>query len=92
MFHSLLAIIYISFISLGLPDGMLGAAGPTMGPELGAPVSYGFCYGINYDWSRMCSDISLIVNHISVAFMPVYLLFILVLIAVMYEKMIRKVY
>ena len=40
MFHLLLAIIYISFISLGLPDGLLGAAWPTMGPELGAPVSY----------------------------------------------------
>lgn len=40
MFHLLLAIIYISFISLGLPDGLLGAAWPTMGPELNAPVSY----------------------------------------------------
>ena len=40
MFHLLLAIIYISFIALGLPDGLLGAAWPTMGPELGAPVSY----------------------------------------------------
>ena len=40
MFHLLLAIIYISFISLGLPDGLLGAAWPTMGPELGVPVSY----------------------------------------------------
>ena len=40
MFHLLLAIIYLSFISLGLPDGLLGAAWPTMGPELGAPVSY----------------------------------------------------
>ncbi len=40
MVSLLLAIIYISFISLGLPDGLLGAAWPTMGPELGAPVSY----------------------------------------------------
>ena len=43
MFHLLLAIIYISFISLGLPDGLLGAAWPTMYPELGVPVS---CAGI----------------------------------------------
>ena len=40
MVSLLLAIIYISFISLGLPDGLLGAAWPTMGPEFGAPVSY----------------------------------------------------
>ena len=40
MFHLLLAIIYLSFISLGLPDGLLGAAWPTIYPELGVPVSY----------------------------------------------------
>ena len=40
MFHLLLAVIYLSFISLGLPDGLLGAAWPTMYGELGVPVSY----------------------------------------------------
>ncbi len=40
MFHLLLAIIYLSFISLGLPDGMLGAAWPSMYPEFDVPVSY----------------------------------------------------
>ena len=40
MFHLLLAIIYLSFISLGLPDGLLGAAWPTIYPELSVPVSY----------------------------------------------------
>jgi len=40
MFHLLLAIIYLSFISLGLPDGMLGAAWPTMYPEFDVPVSF----------------------------------------------------
>lgn len=39
MFHFLLAIIYLSFISLGLPDGLLGAAWPSMYGELGVPVS-----------------------------------------------------
>ena len=38
--HLLLAIIYMSFISLGLPDGLLGAAWPSMVPELSAPVSF----------------------------------------------------
>ena len=40
MFQLLLAIIYLSFISLGLPDSLLGSAWPTMYPELGVPVSY----------------------------------------------------
>ena len=40
MFHLLLAIIYLSFISLGLPDGLLGAAWPTMYPQFDVPVSY----------------------------------------------------
>lgn len=30
MVHLLLAIIYIAFISLGLPDSLLGAAWPVM--------------------------------------------------------------
>lgn len=36
----LLAIIYISFVSLGLPDALLGAAWPIMQVELSVPVSY----------------------------------------------------
>ncbi len=40
MVSLLLAVIYISFISLGLPDSMLGSAWPSMYPELGVPVSY----------------------------------------------------
>ena len=36
----LLGIIYLSFISLGLPDAVLGAAWPNMYPEFGVPVSY----------------------------------------------------
>lgn len=40
MVHLLLIIIYISFISLGLPDGLLGAGWPTMYPQFEVPVSY----------------------------------------------------
>ena len=36
----LLPIIYLSFISLGLPDALLGAAWPTMCVEFDVPVSY----------------------------------------------------
>ena len=40
MIHLLLAVIYLAFISLGLPDGLLGAAWPTMYPHMQVPVSY----------------------------------------------------
>ena len=40
MIHLLLAIIYLSFISLGLPDSLLGAAWPAMYTQFGVPVSY----------------------------------------------------
>ncbi len=36
----LLGIIYLSFISLGLPDAMLGSAWPNMYTEFQVPVSY----------------------------------------------------
>lgn len=39
MFSLLLAVIYLTFISLGLPDGLLGAAWPVMHIDLGAPVA-----------------------------------------------------
>ena len=40
MTHILLAIIYISFISLGLPDSLLGSAWPILYKDLQVPVSY----------------------------------------------------
>lgn len=40
MVHLLLVIIYLSFISLGLPDALLGAAWPSMYPQFDVPVSY----------------------------------------------------
>lgn len=40
MYSILLVIIYISFISLGLPDALLGSAWPDIYKELQVPVSY----------------------------------------------------
>ena len=37
MTHIILAIIYLAFISLGLPDSMLGAAWPDMYAAFGVP-------------------------------------------------------
>lgn len=36
----LIAVIYLAFISMGLPDALLGSAWPAMRPQLGVPVSY----------------------------------------------------
>lgn len=40
MFHLLLSIIYLAFISLGLPDSLLGSVWPVMYKEFDVPVSY----------------------------------------------------
>lgn len=40
MISLLLAIIYIAFISLGLPDSLLGSAWPVMQGALGVPLSF----------------------------------------------------
>lgn len=40
MVHLLLGVIYLAFISLGLPDSLLGSAWPSIYGELGVPVSY----------------------------------------------------
>lgn len=36
----LLAVIYVAFISLGLPDSLLGSAWPTMSQDLNVPVAW----------------------------------------------------
>lgn len=41
MFSMLLALIYVSFISLGLPDSLLGSAWPQMQESLGVSLSLG---------------------------------------------------
>ena len=40
MISLLLAIIYLSFVSLGLPDALLGSAWPVIYPEINVPVSW----------------------------------------------------
>lgn len=39
MFTLLLTLIYVSFISLGLPDALLGSAWPSMYGQLNVPIS-----------------------------------------------------
>lgn len=40
MYSLLLALIYVAFISLGLPDALLGSAWPAIYPTINVPVSY----------------------------------------------------
>ncbi|MBR1930672.1 MAG: MFS transporter [Lachnospiraceae bacterium] len=40
MYSMLIVIIYLAFISLGLPDSLVGSAWPVMHQELGVPMSY----------------------------------------------------
>ena len=40
MFNLLLVVIYLAFISLGLPDSLLGSAWPTIYPQFNVPVSF----------------------------------------------------
>lgn len=40
MYALLLAIIYVAFISLGLPDSLVGAGWPVMHADLGVPLSF----------------------------------------------------
>ena len=40
MVHLLLIVIYLAFISLGLPDSLPGSARPSMVQDLGTNLSY----------------------------------------------------
>ena len=61
MFQLLLAIIYLAFISLGLPDALLGSAWPTMYQELSVPVSFFsvlmtalFGFSVSHSYAALC--------------------------------------
>ena len=60
MLQLLLAIIYLSFISLGLPDALLGSAWPTIYEEFQVPISYAgivsVIISVGTIVSSLCSD------------------------------------
>lgn len=60
MYSLLLAIIYLAFISLGLPDSILGSCWPVMHTELNVPVSY---MGIITILASGCTIISSLVSN-----------------------------
>ncbi|PWD51572.1 MFS transporter [Serinibacter arcticus] len=40
MYSTLLAVIYVAFVSLGLPDALVGAGWPVMHADLGVPIAF----------------------------------------------------
>ena len=60
MIQLLLAIIYLSFISLGLPDALLGSAWPTIYEQFHVPISYAGIVSVIISAgtivSSLCSD------------------------------------
>lgn len=60
MYTLLLSIIYLAFISLGLPDSLLGSGWPVMQAELGVPLSYAgiisTIISVGTIVSSLCSD------------------------------------
>ena len=68
MFSFLLAIIYICFISLGLPDSLLGAAWPTIYQDFNVPVSYAGIISITISGTTIIS--SLLSDKLTKKFTP----------------------
>ena len=57
MVHLLLIVIYISFISLGLPDALLGAAWPIMHRDLGVDVSMAGVIAVTISMGTVASSL-----------------------------------
>lgn len=57
MYLLLLALIYLAFISLGLPDSLLGAGWPTMQMEFGVPMSYMGIVSMIISGGTICSSL-----------------------------------
>ena len=68
MIHILLGIIYLSFVSLGLPDALLGAAWPMMHQDFAVPVSYAGAIALIISWGTVIS--SLLSDRLTKAYGP----------------------
>ena len=64
MYSFLLVIIYLAFISLGLPDSILGSAWPSMGADLRVPMSYAGIVSMIISAGTVVSGLLLSLIHI----------------------------
>ena len=68
MFSFLLVIIYLCFVSLGLPDSLLGAAWPTIYQEFNVPMSYAGILSVTVSLATIIS--SLLSDKLTKRFTP----------------------
>ena len=68
MFSFLLAIIYLCFVSLGLPDSLLGASWPIIHQEFNIPLSYAGIISITISFTTIIS--SLLSDRLTKKFSP----------------------
>ena len=66
MYTLLLLLIYMAFISLGLPDSLLGSAWPIMHEAFSVPLSYAGLVTMIISAGTICS--SLILEHRSLRY------------------------
>ena len=57
MYTLLLIIIYLAFISLGLPDSLLGSAWPVMQQNFQVPISYAGIVTMIISGGTICSSL-----------------------------------
>ena len=57
MYTLLLLLIYLAFISLGLPDSLLGSAWPVIHQELQVPLSYAGAVTMFVSFGTICSSL-----------------------------------
>ena len=97
----LLVIIYLAFISLGLPDSLLGSAWPVMHLKFCVPISWagadrsqaiiGVQMASAYLGTCLMPPLfGVLANALSVRFMPFYLLALLALMLATHEQLNRR--
>ena len=57
MYALLLIVIYVTFISLGLGDSLLGSAWPVMHESLGVPIAYAGFVSVTISAGTICSSL-----------------------------------
>ena len=95
----LLAVIYLAFISLGLPDLLLGSAWSTMQKMFDVPISSCWKFAGNHRYTsseHICgfavhaSGIRFAGNYVSIKLLSLYLLIFIILMICMTEKVFKK--
>ncbi|MGT2785870.1 hypothetical protein [Streptococcus merionis] len=99
MFQILLVMIYLAFISLGLPDGLLGAAWPAMRVQMNSPMSYMGIISMIISVGTIVSSLQshrlmpplfgLLGNGIGLFLFPIYLVLILIGMVVLHERLMK---